>query len=557
MGLLVPFQSIPVASPNALADPEPRRSVVRAAPWLLLTLFVLCLLPRALMALKISSVCPDGVLYIQLAKSLEQGNLQGGLQEMRLNTFPVLLLGLHRLGMDWELAAKVWGVLISSLTILPLFGLARRQFDDRTAIVACLLYAFHAKMIEWSPELIRDPTFWFLFTLALYLLWRAVSEVRLGFFALGGAAMVLALLTRVEGLFLLIPLLLWSGWRWFALRRGRGRLVLGVCLALFACPLLLLLINLTWLRHYPHWEISRLKPFEIAAVWFQSLGGQTPVVREGALSTFGPQVRMSTAELWWTFLHTAEQGLNAVFALLMFAGIWISRRVWLRRDQQALFYMALAIATGMWIHLWYIQISSHRYILPVVLIGSVFAAQSVLSLAGWLSRHARWFGLGDDCQGLATAALLLAVGGFATSEALASNYSFRAGEPQLGRWIQQRFGPSPNLLGSEGVTAVINYYAQGDCHLFPFTVTDPAILRMAQAYRPDVVLLQVTNHMRRMKTDRYKLLVDNMRELGLKPVEPSQLPPGCQRLLVLARDVDGRMARAPGAAQRTPARDTR
>jgi hypothetical protein len=80
---------------------------------------------------------------------------------------------------------------------------------------------------------------------------------------------------------------------------------------------------------------------------------------------------------------------------------------------------------------------------------------------------------------------------------------------------------------------------------------------MAQAYRPDVVLLQVTNHMRRMKTDRYKLLVDNMRELGLKPVEPSQLPPGCQRLLVLARDVDGRMARAPGAAQRTPARDTR
>jgi hypothetical protein len=333
-------------------------------------------------------------------------------------------------------------------------------------------------------------------------------------------------------------------------------LALGVCLAIFACPLLLLLINLTWLRHYPHWEISRLKPFEIAACWLQSLAGQPPVVLDGALSGFGPQVRMSTAELWWAFLHTAEQGLDAVFALLMFAGIWIGRRVWLRRDQQALFYMALAIASGMWIHLWYIQISSNRYILPVILIGSVFAAQAVLTLARWTSRCTRWLGLGENRQGLVTAGLLLAVSGFAASEALSSNYGFRASEPQLGQWIRQRFGPSPSLLGSEGVTAVINYYAQGDCHLFPFTMTDAGIFRMAQAYRPDVVLLQVTNHMRRTKTDRYKLLVDNMKELGLRPVEPSQLPPRCQRLLVLAREENDRLARTPVVPQRTPVNAT-
>jgi hypothetical protein len=33
------------------------------------------------------------------------------------------------------------------------------------ALVACLLYAAHPALIGWSVELIRDPTFWFLFML--------------------------------------------------------------------------------------------------------------------------------------------------------------------------------------------------------------------------------------------------------------------------------------------------------------------------------------------------------------------------------------------------------
>ena len=46
--------------------------------------------------------------------------------------------------------------------------------------------------------------------LSLYLLWRAVAEVRLSLFLLGGLAMAMAAMTRTEGLFLLMPLLLWA-----------------------------------------------------------------------------------------------------------------------------------------------------------------------------------------------------------------------------------------------------------------------------------------------------------------------------------------------------------
>jgi hypothetical protein len=548
MAFDVSFAPIPHDYPSVLADPQPRRVVVAAAPWLLAGLVLLCLVPRALVACKIRSVCPDGVLYIQLAEALDKGDLQSGLREMRLNTLPLILLGLHRMGLDWELAGKIWGVAISSLTVLPLFGLARRQFDDRVAAVACLLYAFHVKLIEWSPEMIRDPTFWFLFMLSLYLLWRAVTEVRLRWFACGGLAVVLAFLTRVEGLFLLIPLLLWSGWRLAALGRGRWRLALGVALAVLIFPALFVLINVTWLYRHPHWEFSRLRPFEIAQCWLETPAGRAPKIVDPNLSILDPQVRMSGKELTWTFLHTAEQGLGPIFALLMFGGVWIRRRVWLRCDHQALCCMALAIAAAMWVHLWYAQSSSNRYVLPLVLLGTVFAAQAVLSLSWWIGRLLGRLGTGASGPGWVAAGLLLVLGGAGCSQALASNYDYRLIEPQLGRWIQQRFGPSPTLIGPYGVTSVISYYARGDCRVLPLNSEDPVILDLAAEYHPDVVLLLVTHHMRRMNPDRYQSLLGKLQELGFSAVEPAELPEGCQRLLVLTRRGAERVAHRGAAA---------
>ena len=131
-----------------------------------------------------------------------------------------MLVVLHRLGLDWEVAGSLWGVLMGAAVVLPLFGWLRRQFDRRVALAGCFLYAVHGELIRWSPEVLRDPTFWFLFTLGLYLLWRAVTEVRLGLFLSAAAVIVLASATRFEGLLLLVPLAGWSVARWRALRQG-------------------------------------------------------------------------------------------------------------------------------------------------------------------------------------------------------------------------------------------------------------------------------------------------------------------------------------------------
>ena len=246
-------------------------STIRRRYATLSLLLLACLLPRAFMAWKIGGLCPDAVVYIQVAESFDKGLLHEGTHHrFGLNLYPVVLMLLHRSGLDWELAGKLWNVAISCLTLLPLYGWVRRQFDDRVALAAGGLYALHAELVRTSPEGIRDPTFWFFMVLALYLLWRAVRELRLPLFLLGGLALAMAMMTRSEGLFLLVPLLLWSCRRGKCTPSLRRKLVLGVVLALGVLPALLVLAALFWFRGHAPWELVRTKPLGFVEQWVQA-----------------------------------------------------------------------------------------------------------------------------------------------------------------------------------------------------------------------------------------------------------------------------------------------
>ena len=305
------------------------------------------------MSLRITSICPDGMIYVTAAKALEAGNWKSASGEMSLNIYPAILTVLHRLGLDWEFAASLWGVTVSSLVVLPLWGWVRRQFDDRVALAACFLYIIHPKFIEWSPEVLRDPTFWFFFTLAIYWLWRAVTEVHYGYFIAGGAAVILASLTRVEGLFLLIPLTLWTFWRYRSLQTNRKKLIIGVVLCIVVLPSLLALANLIFLFERAGWGALRLNPFGRGFVWLGSLMGRTPATSMTGI----PNEPLTLGQMLWKFFPAMTRGLSPVYALLMFGGIWRWRRLWVRRDHQPLFY----VAHGRYVwHLGSIVVRPHR-----------------------------------------------------------------------------------------------------------------------------------------------------------------------------------------------------
>ncbi|HXT57382.1 MAG TPA: glycosyltransferase family 39 protein, partial [Pirellulales bacterium] len=413
--------------------------------WALAALFVLCIVPRAAAAWKLDTLCKDGVFYVQLAEGFERGDLEAGLGRLRLNTYPLILARLHRWGLDWELASKLWGVGVSSLVVLPLFGWVRRQFDDRTAICACFLYAIHPKMIEWSPEAIRDPTFWFLWTCSLYAAWRAVAEVRLSWFLLSGAAFTLALHTRFEGWFLYLPLAWWSACRYFALAHGRWRIALGVSAALTVCPVALVVVNLTWLACQPHWELGNFGRLEYVALWLQAGAKESgaapasatdhrslvderevpPTTWAAAAPAESMLTRMSTRKTAIVFGNTLRRGIGGIFGLFWLVGFCTRPRLWLRRDHAVLFLVALCVAAGIWVHLWYAQATSSRYFLTIVILASGCSALGCLKSLEWLACAITRLHLTSSQGNVALTASLLLVGGLGIAEGLSTRYPGR------------------------------------------------------------------------------------------------------------------------------------
>lgn len=540
-------EPVPNDFPNLLALPTPHRPVLAPRPLLLLGLVLLCLIPRAIMSYRIEGLCPDAVLYIDLGKALEAGDLRGGLREMQVNTFPVILMLLHRLGFSWELGGEVWGVVIASLVVLPMYGWARRQFNDRVAVAACLLYACHPKLIVWSPELIRDPTFWFLFMLSIYLIWRAVVEVRIGMFLLAGMAMTLSWLTRFEGLFLLIPLALWTFWRWWALTEARKRLVLGAILSVVALPALLALINFTFLHDYHQFALSRLRPLSLVQAWVGSVTGSAAADAAASAASPAASLGMPLKRMIWVFIPTMTRGLSGPFAILLFGGIWKWRRVWSRRDHQALFYTSMAVVAGIWIDLWFVQVSCPRYAFSIVLMGSVFAALGLLGVTSWIVRLAGRLHAGARLVPAVAAAPLAIVALLAVVDVRFADFDFREAEIELGDWARQEVGPSAQFAGPVGITTCVSFYAGGRCETFPLDTDDATIAALVQHTNPDVLLLCFT---RRMPPDRYDGLIAAMKQFGLEQVEPSRLPPRNERVLVLTRSRSApRVAQRPSEAQ--------
>lgn len=533
--------------PDLLASPRPFIQAVPPAHWLLAGLVLLCLAPRAIEAWKIDTLCKDGVFYVQLAEGFERGDIEAGLGRLRLNTYPLILSLLHRLGLDWELAAEGWGVVISSLAVLPLFGWIRRQFDDRVAIAACFLYAVHPKFLEWSPEAIRDPTFWFFWNCSLYATWRAVSEVRLAWFAAAGAAATMALHTRFEGWFLYLPLVWWSACRCWSLAQGRRKVVWGALLAFAICPAILLLTNVSLLRNSPRWELGNFSRLEYVALWYQSVvknyaGSQpdvsapespvaalvlSPQPAPAAAAPLAPPVeraditmpRMPARKTAMVFLNALRRGIGGLFAISWLVGFVYWRRIWLRRDQLVLFVMALCIGSAIWIHLWYAQATSSRYFLTIDILASACAALGWLKLCEWASWGVERLGRSRMAARAALAAGVILTIGVGCGEAFTNPYTGRQRDAALGRWLKERSDARPRLAAGSSMQ-LVEHYASAVARLLP--ADRAAAVKLIAEWQPAFVVASE----REAPAGSLEPLIAAAGPLGFERVHDAHLPSG-------------------------------
>ncbi|HEV8000646.1 MAG TPA: glycosyltransferase family 39 protein [Planctomycetaceae bacterium] len=464
-------------------------------------LLLACLVPRVVVACKLSAVCDDGFSYLHVADALERGRIEQALEYLNLNVYPLALIGLHKLGLEWTTAGKLWGVLMATAIVLPLFDWLRRMFDERIATAGVFLYAVHPKLIEYSVEPIREATFWCFFVVGLDLFWRAFEERRWWQFATAGAALALALHTRIEGWFLLAPLAVWGAVSWWRAPAARLRVALGTLLCLAMTPLLLLVMNVTLLAHYPTWEFGRLSPFAVVAGWVHPTPSQAapkpptsdptpapPTVAQAAvpLSATTPQppivvasvpiadtakdaleAKGQTASHGRRYLIEFVRTLGVPFVVLALIGFW-SLLGSLRDPRRALLPVwTAATLVAIWIQLAHAGEMNGRYFLTLAFIDAGFAAAGCLTVMRWL-RAAAW-PPANRINRLAAVALvpvcLLASG---WTQSFSSRHTSRRLEAKLGRWTQAQTGPihravsdfqavRPAYFAAGGMPEVVKY----------------------------------------------------------------------------------------------------
>lgn len=410
------------------------------------------------MAWKIDVPCPDAVLYINLADALERGDWAAGLAQMRLNIFPIALACLHRLGLSWELAGELWNVAMASLVAIPLASLVERMFDRRAAIIAVLLYALHPGLIERSPELIRDPTFWFALTLALDVTWRAVTQVSPLWFGISGVAIGVAALSRFEGLFLFMPLIAWSAIRYWALTTGRRRLLAGVALAIGGLPALVLLAQQIWMPETNPLTLVRLEPLARILYCF----APHPPTPEQAASKENPGDLAAAIQLTPTYLKAFNRGMEPVALAMAVSGLigWFS--AWRRLEFWPLHLLALLFLAGSWFHLWYSHAISSRYILPVFIISVPWAALGLSWPAAKLASLPRGFQTITG-RAWATGGILCFFACYGWADALSTNLEGRRELARLVRAIEADYGQDTAVFTSGEAAVLLGYYTDLDC----------------------------------------------------------------------------------------------
>jgi hypothetical protein len=532
--------SLPIEAqlPNALraAKPGPQPLVWR--PWLMLGLVLLWLVPRAVVATRLDVLCADGGYYIHIAEHLEHVAERGQLTPDKFNLYPTTLVQLHHLGLDYETASKWWGVVCGTLIVLPLFGWVRRQFDDRTATIACMLLAFHPKLVEWTPEMVRDPTFLLCMTSMLYFTWRAVREVRWSMFVAGGVMTALAMQLRFEGWFLFIPLGMWSCWRFWSLAEGRLRLAVGVAMFVLAYPLVMLGVNLAWGSGYTAPIVGgNLHRLGYVQYWLSPPPAtiETKVVAtstalEGAALVAPAELRQPMTNGWASRLiaRTVYRGFSLAHALLAIAGVIVWRRLLLRSDNQPLLYFFAIVVLGMWLHTWEARGSSSRYALSLVLVSSPFMAAGLLALAKQAEQlRRRLMSMSHVANLLPTGAVtsgLVLVAAIGFTEILLDGDTGSRPKQSLGNWIRQALGPGQHILGSPRYR-LAGYYADSEYEHFDFQ----ELRQFVHDSPPDVFVLD----RKCIEVHDLERTIAGLNDMKYQTIDSARLPADCREQVIV------------------------
>jgi hypothetical protein len=186
-------------------------------PGWLMVLFFVNLLVKSLPLFRGIMIHPDAPVYLWAAQSLEAGDIREAMQAYPMLFYPFLILGVHKLGLDWLAAGRAISVTASVFALLPFWGLAKRFARGWPCLVISLVFILLPEYNNIAFAAIRDPLYLFLALCAVYAAVRFVEGGERKWLATVLLTALCLPLLRAEGIVLSLVLF---GWGFVRLLRG-------------------------------------------------------------------------------------------------------------------------------------------------------------------------------------------------------------------------------------------------------------------------------------------------------------------------------------------------
>jgi len=150
---------------------------------------------------------PDGALYIHQARAIYYGMKDAVIaphQLSYLSNYPVFIAVSYTIVKDWLIAAKSTSLFFGTLTLLPLYFLLKRFFDDKIGLLVLLIFALIPVFVDRSADVVKGPVFWFFSVLGLYLFVSQLNKKNHLYLLLSSLSFLMATWARVEAILFII-----------------------------------------------------------------------------------------------------------------------------------------------------------------------------------------------------------------------------------------------------------------------------------------------------------------------------------------------------------------
>ena len=383
---------------------------------------------RFFVAVNTEVIAVDSVEYVRLAKAFASGDYMGALDVKRPPLYPALMGLASFIIPDFPLAGRLVSLVFGALTVVLVYFLGRRVFDEKTGLVAAAFAAMHPYMLRYSGDVLTEALYYFLVAIVAFLGLKAVIEKSPLIMFLAGVAGAFAYLTKPAGLVVLIAIALFAAFE----RPGRinsewrQRLIL-----LFSLWAVFIIMALPYLIFIYHKTGTASFTGKISAHTVLSLAGGG-FIEEGNAGMFVKYF----PEAW-------SYPFFALFLLYLFRRL----KEGFKREEKFVLFLA-----GFYWLVCFLVLPRRRYLVHMMPVALALPAQGAIYFNEWLKGIFKIRGRVIA----AAAAVILVVAEL--SIGMASLRKQRVAEKAAGLYIKESVGAGIPILSRKPIAA---FYADG------------------------------------------------------------------------------------------------